>query len=587
MKRNWQEAVRCGREWWHRKPFVCLVFHFFKRFFAGDTVSDESDLQMGIGGILALLVLPGAILPLLLLPKYSSFLRWLVGQRHFDYNAASLPDKYMLLTLTMAITGIVAVVKWDGLFPDRLDYANLAPLPPGARVIFLAKFIALMLFVGLFALALNAASTVLFPLVVMGDQINVGTWLRFVGGHAVATVAGSFFMFFFFFAFVGLLMTLLPYRLFRQISTWVQFVSVITLVMLLLVTPEIGSLVTSTSPSTRAFLGWLPTVWFLGLYQQLLGRADAEFHALAMHAIEGLAVAIGVSLVLYAASYGRYFRRIPEMMESVPGAPGKMKRFAADCFARLTLRGGFERACFYFVAKVFVRSQRHRLLLAGYIGLGMAIAIQDVASDWSGTVRVATHAPSATILSAPLAIAFFLLSGLRFAFNVPADLSANWIFRIVPERRGDQARRVAKKLMLAFLAPVVIVTAATYSVIWGARLGISHSAFVLLASLLLTDALLVEYRKIPFTCSYSAGKQNAGFLLAVYFLLFLSFSSGLAHLEHWALGRPSVIPFLALMTLLIACWAGVRYYVEEFADCDQAIIFRDEPEPVVPSMDLR
>ncbi|MHB8525146.1 MAG: hypothetical protein ACYDD2_03185 [Candidatus Acidiferrales bacterium] len=591
MKRGWHEVITRARERLHGIPFVCLVLHFFKRFFTGNIVSAESDLRLGIGGILALLALPGAILPLLLLGKYSSFIRWLLRQPSFNYNTASIPDKYMLLAFTMAVTGIVTVLKWDSLFPDRLDCANLASLPAGARRIFLAKFIALLLFVGLFILALNASSAILFPLVVMGDQTNFGLWLRFVVAHAVATTAGSLFIFFFFFALVGLLMVLLPYRQFRQISTAMQFVSVIALVTLLIVTPEIGSLVTHVTSGPRTFLSWLPTVWFLGLYQQIFGRGDAEFRALAERGIEALAFVIGAAVVFYTASYGRYFRRIPEMMESAPNGPGTMKRFALRSFDRLALGSAFECACFHFATRTLVRSQRHRLLLAGYVGMGMAIAIQDVAADWSGVARAAVHLPTATLLSAPLAIAFFLLSGLRFVFNVPAELPANWAFRVVAERRGLQARRVAKKLMLAFLAPVIIVTAVIYSAIWGAWFGMIHTVFIILGSLLLTDALLLGYRKIPFTCSYAAGKHNAGMVLALYFLVFLFFSSSLAHAEHWALSWPSLIPFFVLMALIVAGWVGLHHYTRALAGGEhgeeQPLMFEDEAEPVVPSMDLR
>lgn len=591
MKRSRHEAIIRAHERLRRNPFASLVLHFFKRFFTGDMVSAESDLRLGIGGILALLALPGAILPLLLLGKYSSFIRWLLGQPSFNYNTASIPDKYMLLAFTMAVTGIVTVLKWDSLFPDRLDYANLASLPVGTRRIFLAKFIALILFLGLVALALNAASAILFPLVVMGDQTNFDLWLRFVAAHLLTTVAGSFFIFFFFFALVGLLMVPLPYRQFRQFSTVVQFASVITLVTLLFLTPEIGSLVTNMRVATHAFLRWLPMVWFLGLYQQIFGRGDVEFRALAARAVEALAIVIGSGLVFYAASYGRYFRRIPEMIESAPNGPGKMKRFAVRCFDRLVLGNAFERACFQFATRTLVRSQRHRLLLAAYVGLGVAIAIQDVTADWSGVARSAAHLPAATLLSAPLAIAFFLLSGLRFVFNLPAELPANWAFQVATEGSGLQARRVAKKLMLTFLMPVIMVTAVIYTAIWGAWFGIIHTAFVVLASLLLADALLLGYRKIPFTCSYAAGKRNAGMVLTLYFFAFLFFSSSLAYLEHWALSWPSLIPFLALMVLLIAGWAGLHYYGRELAgeeqDEKQPLIFEDEPEPVVPSMDLR
>lgn len=53
-----------------------LTAHFFKRFFTGEITSTENDLKLGIGGMLALLMLPGAVLSLLLLPKYSSLLHW-------------------------------------------------------------------------------------------------------------------------------------------------------------------------------------------------------------------------------------------------------------------------------------------------------------------------------------------------------------------------------------------------------------------------------------------------------------------------------------------------------------------------------
>jgi hypothetical protein len=587
MKRNWRDAIEAAYEWLHARPFPFLIFHFFSRFFAGDSVSSESDMRLGIGGILAFLAIPGAFLSILLFPKYSSLIRWMMGIRRFDFDTASIPDKYMMITLTMVITGIVAVIKWDALFPDRLDYANLAPLPIGARRLFLAKFIALLLFVSLFTLVLNAVSTIFFPLVVMADESSAGLWLRFAMAHVVATVAGSFFMFFLFAALMGLLMMFLPYRTFRQISTGVQFLLVIALVMLLLFTPEIGSLVTNASPITRARLGWLPTVWFLGLYQQIFGRADAAFHALASRAMGGLAAAMGISLVLYAASYGRYFRRSPEIMETQTSGPGRMKRFVARWFARLALRGAVENACFFFAVRALFRSQRQRLMLAGFVGLGLTIAIQGFASDWGAPARVAAHLPGAMMLSAPLAMAFFLLSGLRFAFNVPAELRANWVFRAILEDRGNQARRVAKALMLTFLTPVIIATLVIYATIWGARIGIVHTAIVLLASLLLTEVLLVGYRKIPFACSYTTGRQNVGVALVLYFLLFFFFSSGLAYLEYSALSSRSVISFLPLGGLPIAIWVGLRYYESEFESEDKTLLFEDEPAPIVASMDLR
>ena len=43
-------------------------------------------------------------------------LRWLRGNQAFDAYAASLPDQYFYLTFSMAVTGIVTVLKWDSIF---------------------------------------------------------------------------------------------------------------------------------------------------------------------------------------------------------------------------------------------------------------------------------------------------------------------------------------------------------------------------------------------------------------------------------------------------------------------------------------
>jgi hypothetical protein len=140
MRREWQSFSRM-RASLRENSFALLVRHFFHRFVAGESFSGEDDLRVGIGGIAVLLALPGAILPILLLPKYSSFLRWLNGVRGFDFNMASIPDKYTFVALTMVVTGIIAALKWDSMLPDRLDYANLTPLPISTRRVFGASWL--------------------------------------------------------------------------------------------------------------------------------------------------------------------------------------------------------------------------------------------------------------------------------------------------------------------------------------------------------------------------------------------------------------------------------------------------------------
>ena len=393
-------------------------------------------------------------------------------------------------------------------------------------------------------------------------------------------------MFFSVLALAGLLMTLLPYRRFRQISPIAQFAAVITLVMLLFLTPEVGSLIESGGGSGRAFVNWLPTVWFLGLYQALSSApASANFDALTIRAIFGLSTAAGAALCFWIASYQRFFLRIPEVAEGPANGEGKLAQFKEDCLNALAPRQAYERACFRFAAKTLARSQRHALVLAGFTALGTAIAIQDLTSRWD-VLGGAARVPTVTLLAAPAAIIFFLLTGLVFVFGVPSELRANWLFQTISERKRDVAQRVARRLMLIFLAPLVALVTVIYPAAWGVKLGVEHAAFVLLTSWILIEVLLMGFRKIPFTCSYSSAKHNVGLVVAVYFLAFLFFSPGLASLEHLALSSRSLAPFL-ILAIFAAVAIAIRWYARESEIRKGPLLFADEREPIVPSMELR
>jgi hypothetical protein len=159
------------------RPFPRLVAHFASVILQSGQDSGASELNLGIGGILALLAAPGAFASLMLFPKYSSFLRWLSGRRRFDVYWASLPDKYFFIVFSMAVTGVVVAVKWDRIFPGRQDYANLAQLPLRSRTIFFANLTAIVLLASVFAIDVNAASTLMMPGVVLSER---GTFPGFV-----------------------------------------------------------------------------------------------------------------------------------------------------------------------------------------------------------------------------------------------------------------------------------------------------------------------------------------------------------------------------------------------------------------------
>src|SRR5215475_4338004 len=93
-------------------PFARLVRHFLHK------LVRASEIDLGIGGLLAVLAAPGAFTAMLMLDKYSAFLNWYRGRLRDDLYITSIPDKYLFITLAMAVSGIVTVLKWDRILPD-------------------------------------------------------------------------------------------------------------------------------------------------------------------------------------------------------------------------------------------------------------------------------------------------------------------------------------------------------------------------------------------------------------------------------------------------------------------------------------
>src|ERR1035438_10061415 len=208
-------SIRRGWADHRQRPFWRMVQLFVDRIFRGGGDSDTEGLDLGIGLILTLLAMPGGFVSLLLLDKYGSFLQWLRGVKGFDALLVAFPDEYFFIVLSMTVKGAVAVWRWDAIFPDRRDYMNLAHLPISTKTIFFANFVAVLFLVGLLALDVNAASCVLFPMVVTAAQSQFLFFLKFAWVHAIGVVLASIFSFFAVFSLLGLLMALLPPRAFR------------------------------------------------------------------------------------------------------------------------------------------------------------------------------------------------------------------------------------------------------------------------------------------------------------------------------------------------------------------------------------
>ena len=557
------------------RPFPLLVRLFISRVFRGSGTSEDTELDLSIGLILALLALPGAFYSLFLLEKYSTLLQWMHGQKELDPLAGALPDEYFFIVLSMVVTGVVAVWRWDSIFPDRRDYANLVPLPISLRSIFLANLAAILVLALLLAVDVNAASAVLFPLVVSASENIFSFFLHFVGVHAFVVALASVFSFCTVFEIVGALMIVAPYGSFRRISFYLRASLLACLVAMLSTSFTVPAMLGSLP---RTSVRFLPPVWFLGLCQLLRGRATASFASLGYLALFSVLIVVIFGFSIYALSYRRHFVRIPETTDVSAVADRNSGIWLFRVADRSFLRSPFQRAAYRFAMKTLLRSEQHGLVLGGFGGLGIVLACQFLFTSLSGGRLELGGEVSPDLLAIPLALGYCVILGLRFAFEIPTDLRANWVFRLHIHDTTKECVALAQRVMLTFVLPwIVAVVLPVYGYLWGGRVGIVHAIVVALCSLLLTQILLRNFRKIPFTCSYPPFGQSSVLLVLFYVMGFFAFVSLISHLEHRVL-QSLVGTVVLIVAMAVACIVMPRVGHDE-ESIEDTLLF-DETAPV-------
>jgi hypothetical protein len=575
------------RRWdeYRQRPFWRMVQLFVARIFRGGGDSDSEGLDLGIGLVLTLLALPGGFISILLFEKYGTLLQWMHGATNIDPFASTIPDEYFFIILSMTVTGAAAAWRWDAIFPDRRDYTNLVPLPITTRTIFLANLVAVLFLVGLIAVDVNAASSVLFPLVVGATQNSFLFFLQFAAVHALGVVLASVFSFFAVFSILGLGMAVLPPRAFRKISPYVRTLVVIYLVTLLCTSFALPDFLRKLRRPPPAWMCLLPSCWFLGLCQSLRSHADPALSALARLALPGLGVVVVIAFGVYAAGYHRHFVRIAEMTEGFStGRSAKQAQLGA-WFDRWVLRTPFQRGCFRFVWKTLFRSESHRLVLAGIGGLGLVLASQTLLSAFENGEPSRKVMVSSDGLSIPLILAFFIIVGLRVAFDIPVELRPNWIFRLMLDADKHECEPLARRVILVSVLPwVLMISFPIYAYFGGWVVGCLHTVVVATWSLLLTDTVLIRFRKLPFTCSFPLFQQHSIVTLLGCVFGFLLFAVLTPQFESWALSDS--IRMAGIAPVVAVVWYVVSRIRNNTMEIERTLIFEEAPTRAIEVLQL-
>jgi hypothetical protein len=560
---------------------LLLVRHFFGRFFDNEIVSQTGDMRTNVVQALGLIAAPGMFIPFYMIPQHVRF------DRPFEHGWLLITDYYFFVVYSMIVMGLVMVFEWDALFPDRKDYLILTPLPLSGSAIFAGKVAALVAFLGLFVIDSNFFCTLLGPLVADSDAWARPLLLQVIRAHAIAVVSGGVFVALVFAGLQGLLINLLTARAFRRISPWVQMGSMGLLVSLLFLTPLMISILRPLFESHSPVLRYFPPYWFLALYMDLLPGQPAGpmFHDLAQLARRALEVAAAVFAIAYLAGYRRHARRVMESLETAGKGPGWLRVRFDRIVNQWFLPHPLERATFHFISNTILRNARHRLFLASYTGIAVALALPGILKVGARPGTPIVIFSAAGLLAIPLTLSFFAVSGLRAAFNLPAELRANWIFQICEsEERWAHIRAARKWIVVMGIVPLFLLLAPVEFLFRGWRLGLIHLTFALVLSLLLLNLLLVWFRKIPFTCSYFPGKTSMAGMALLYLLGLGFYSWAMASLEVRLIqSAGELILFYALGILSLR---GLILLEKSELGVDDSLIYEDQPDPIVRTLEL-
>ena len=576
-----------SRGWKPPSQFIELLRLFWQRFLDNDLIAPQAETRLALAPILALLAVPGVIFSLRSYSQYS-FLWTRIGypvpQFLLDLPA-SWSDKFLFLYLSMILMGFITVLEWDALFPDRRDYLILAPLPIRLRTLLAAKITALFLFLLVFTLALNGCSSILFPLMAMNPHAPAGYALRYISAHATAVFAANAFILLFCVALQGVLMNAISARYFQWISRYVQLFLLFLFVCLFFLLPRTFSFVKGMNLDNNSLIHFLPPMWFTGLYETLQGHDHSGFRTLARLAGQSLAGALATFILTYMVGFKRHVRRSLESSYTVSPSTAEWVGSVLQKLDILFLRNPAERAVFHFACRTILRSARHRLYLGAYAGVGLALTLVGIGSTVLRSADLGIERYDAPLLSIPLVMSFFILCGMRFIFTVPAELNANWIFRLVQGASAQEYLSGVRKVMWAFgVVPLPMGLFPYYAALWGVEASLLHLTFVFTLAGILVEILLLRFQKIPFTCSYLPGRANLKLYWFPYVASFSLYAYGMASIEHTMLEHPIRFVIFYAAAFAVLCYLALRRW--QLPLSERKVIFEEQPEPAVRTLNL-
>jgi hypothetical protein len=238
---------------------------------------------------------------------------------------------------------------------------------------------------------------------------------------------------------------------------------------------------------------------------------------------------------------------------------------------RFCIKSSDELAVVFFVIQTLLKSPPHRLIMTGFLGVGLGLSL---ATLWTAESLSASEEVGQGLAAIPQLLTFFLVVGMRVTFVDPAEPGASWLFKMnCHSRAGTYLAGVKKLMILLALVPLMMLLPMFMS-LCGVVIGILKLGFSLLLVIALVEIVLFRFDRIPFTSKYLPGSSNLKLWWAFYLIGFWIYAYSTASLEKWLLSVTSRAVFLEVVaSLLLVLWIFFRR-----ARLDTGVALTFEPE---------
>ena len=561
-----------------------LTRTFFGRMFESELIPPGIGHARVVISVMAFFAGPSLVLPLLLMKKY------VAPQPLEAVRSAMAQDRTLALLLLMTATAFISLVIWENVFPDRRDSRILGVLPVRLRSFVVARLTAIVALFSLVFLLPTAVGSIAFGLLGAMTRLPEG-FLGVAFGHFVSAAAAEALIFFAIVAIQCALMSIVGPSLAHRLAVVLQMAIIITVLQMPMVMPAGASfsLDASGSPqwasSVSAYL--LPPLWFLSLHEAIVGAgypATAQFARTAAFLGAGTPL---LALGFYAASYRRLTRL---SIEGRPLPPRRRVPWITRVFGspvRFIAPAAEATAVCGFTLRTLARSRQHRMLLAVWVGVAVALTISAALPVLLRFGWTALEQPRQALLVGPFIFAALVQTGIRSLLAIPVEIRANWAVRMAETPRlAATLDGVSAALIICGVLPAAALALLTGSWLWGLKIGLLHALFSGVVGILFSQVLMFGVDRIPFTCTYSPGGAKIGKFWPLYLTIFGTVTYGMAAAEAEMLRHPGPGMLKAIL-LTIAVSAALRWIRLRRARDLPGLCFEAQPDDAVTEVTLR